>query len=363
MTKAIMVIALVLCVTGAAQARRAAEVQVLAAHKGWIPDSGRRTTPNFGVNGTRLMWLDSTPFTDGKRRALDVSASRTSVTGRWPAGLAFAGERTAGRTIEGGLSLTNAVGVSDRRGGSGVEFDMPHEGAGGYLTHPYAVGSTIAYGWYETAIRKGSCDEDGFDCDYKIRRGGLRLFDGVKLGRLVTRAPVAVLTLSSAGTAAYVRATSRWHLYQRGSGARGPSVIEVISLQSPRVLLRIRAPGRVTAPALSDRVLVAGTQLPNQRQALLFYDLWGRRLRVFRLGGFNGDYFSDIAVKGSRVVLNYGKALLEIEAYSGSKRVLARTGRGTGGVAFAGDKLVWHEHRGQDTTARYRILAMSIDRR
>ena len=327
---------------------------MLAEHKGWIEESPGGPA-QFGVNGTRLMWHDLTPFTSGKLRTLVVPAATTSVSGRWPAGLAFAGERTAMRTVEGGLSLTNAIRVFDRQGRhGGVEFDMPEEGPGGYLTDPYAVGSTIAYGWYETAVRKGSCDADGFDCDYRIRRGGLRLFEGVTPGRLVTRAPVAVLSLSSAGTAAYVRATSRWHQV-----IEGPSVIEVVSLFSPRVLLRIRAPGRVSALALSDRVLVAGTQLTRQRRALLLYDLWGRRLRVLPYGGYGPD-FNEIAVRGSRVVLN-GKGLTEVEAYAGDKRVIARS-RGRSGVAFAGDKLVWYELLGRDDATRYRILSMSLDR-
>ena len=218
---------------------------MLARHKGWI-DEPVDGTPQFGVNGTRLRWGDLTPLTSGRSWTLDVSASATSVTGRWPAGLAFSGGRTASWSESGGNNRSNAIGVSKGRRAARIEeFETPDEGPGGYLAAPHAVGPCIAYGWYETgrAVR-GSCDTDGFACDYTIKRGGLRLIEGLRRGRLVTRAPVAAFSLSSVGTVAYVRATRSWH------NDWGPSLIEVITLWSPRDLQRIRAPGKVTALAI-----------------------------------------------------------------------------------------------------------------
>jgi hypothetical protein len=361
--KALTAIALVLCLAAAAKATPGSDVQVLAAHKGWIDNSAPRVPAQFGVNGTRLMWHDLTPFTGGKLRTLDAAAPTTSVTGRWPAGIAFAGGRTASRGEEGGLSRTNSLGVWDQHGRHrGLEhFDTPDGGAGGYLTDPYAAGPNIAYGWYETRVVKGSCDADGFDCEYAIRRGGLRLIDGLRRGRLVTRAPVAALTLSSAGTAAYVRATPRWHDGRDSSVPGGPSIVEVITLSSPRVLQRLRVPGRVTELALSDRIVAVNTHRARSRPATVFFDLWtGRRLRALRSP--SGYAFPSLALKGSGAVLLLGKELTQLEAYSGSKRVLTTLRGDGGGVAFAGDKLVWYEQRGRDTKARYRILALSLTR-
>jgi hypothetical protein len=358
--KLLAVTVLVLCLAGGAQGGSADDVHVLATHKGCVEDPVDRV-PQFGVNGTRLKWHDLTQLRSGKLWTLDVAASTTSVTGRWPAGLAFAGGRTATRSEAGGLSRSNSLGVWDqkrRRGAELEEFQTPDEGSGGYLTAPYAVGPNIAYGWYETGrVLKGSCDDSGFNCEYTIRRGGLRLIDGVRRGRLVTRTPVAALSLSSAGTAAYVRATPRWH------NDWGPSVIEVITLWSPRVLQRLRVPGRVTELAISDRVVVAHTYLRSWNyRAVVFFDLrTGRQLRMVRQRGPN--YIEGLALKGSRAALLMGKELIELEAYSGSKRVLTRLRGYGGGVAFAGDKLVWYECRGDDATARYRVLSISLNRR
>lgn len=58
-------------------------------------------------------------------------------------------------------------------------------------------------------------------------------------------------------------------------------------------------------------------------------------------------------------MLFMGSNLVELEAYSGSKRVLTKLRGGAGGLAFAGDKLVWYENRGADDTARYRVMSMS----
>jgi hypothetical protein len=71
---------------------------------------------------------------------------------------------------------------------------------------------------------------------------------------------------------AYARATRAWH------NDGGPSVVEVITLWSPRVLQRISTPGKVTALAISDRVLAVRLQTPTH-WAVVFFDLWtGRQL-------------------------------------------------------------------------------------
>jgi hypothetical protein len=348
------VAAFLLCVAGGAHGGSRADIQVLATHKGWI-DEPVDGTPQFGVNGTRLRWADLTPLTSGRSWTLDVSASTRSVTGRWPAGLAFSSGRTAGWSEAGGHNRSNAIGVSKGRRGATIEqFQTPDEGPGGYLAAPHAVGPYIAYGWYETgrAVR-GSCDADGFACDYTIKRGGLRLIEGLRRGRFVTRTPVAAFSLSSTGTVAYVRATRAWH------NDWGPSVIEVVTLWSPRVLQRIRTSGKVTALAISDRVLAVRLQTATHR-AVVFFDLWtGRQLRMVRP---RSELGTPLALKGSRAVMFMGSNLVELEAYSGSKRVLMKLRGGVGGLAFAGDKLVWYENRGADDTARYRVMSMSLDR-
>jgi hypothetical protein len=170
------VAAFLLCVVGGAHGGSRADIQVLATHKGWI-DEPVDGTPQFGVNGTRLRWADITPLTSGRSWTLDVSASTRSVTGRWPAGLAFSGGRSVSWSAAGGHNRSNAIGVTQgRRRGTIAEFPTPDEGPGGYLAAPHAVGPYIAHGWYETGRAvKGSCDPDGFACDYTIKRGGLRL--------------------------------------------------------------------------------------------------------------------------------------------------------------------------------------------
>jgi hypothetical protein len=349
--KPLAVTAVVLCVAGGAQGGSRAEIQVLATHKGWI-DEPVDGVPQFGVNRTRLRWADITPLTSGRSWTLDVSASSRSVTGRWPAGLAFSGGRSAGRSEAGGHNRSNAIGVlKGRRRATIEEFQTPDEGPGGYLAGPHAVGPYIAYGWYETGRAiKGTCDELDFNCDYTIKRGGLRLIEGLRRGRFVTRSPVAAFSLSSTGTVAYVRATRAWH------NDWGPSVVEVVTLWSPRVLTRIRAPGKVTALAISDRVLAVRLQTPTHR-AVVFFDLWtGRQLRMVRRRSGVG---TSLALKGSRAVMLMGSNLVELEVYSGSKRVLKKLRGGVGGLAFAGDKLVWYENRGADDTARYRVMSMS----
>lgn len=349
--KPLAVTAFVLCVAGGAQGGSRAEIQVLATHKGWI-DEPVDGVPQFGVNGTRLRWGDITPLTSGRLWTLDVSASSTSVTGRWPAGLAFSGGRGASWSESGGNNRSNAIGVSKgRRRATIEEFQTPDEGPGGYLAGPHAVGPYIAYGWYETGRAiEGTCDELDFNCDYTIKRGGLRLIEGLRRGRFVTRTPIAAFSLSSTGTVAYVRATRAWH------NDGGPSVVEVITLWSPRVLQRISTPGKVTALAISDRVLAVRLQTPTHR-AVVFFDLWtGRQLRMVRR---RSEVGYSLALKGSRAVLFMGSNLVELEAYSGSKRVLTKLRGGAGGLAFAGDKLVWYENRGADDTARYRVMSMS----
>lgn len=353
--KPLAVTALVLCVASGAQGGSADNIQVLATHKGWI-DEPVDGTPRFGVNGTRLRWDDLTPLTSGRSWTLDVSASTRSVTGRWPAGLAFSGGRTSRWYESGGNNRWNTIDVG--KGGRGArlaEFQTPDEGPGGYLAAPHAVGPYIAYGWYETgrAVR-GSCDADGFACDYTIKRGGLRLIEGLRRGRFVTQTPVAAFSLSSTGAVAYVPATRAWH------NDWGPSVIEVITLWSPRVLQRIRTPGKVTALAISDRVLAVRLRTPSH-WAVVFFDLWtGRQLRMVR---GRSEVGTSLALKGSRAVMFMGWNLVELEAFSGFKRVLTKLRGGVGGLAFAGDKLFWYENRGADDTARYRVMSMSIVRR
>jgi hypothetical protein len=356
--KQLAVTALGLCVAGGALGGRADDVQVLATHKGWIDEPVDRA-PEFGVNGTRLRWADLTPLTSGKVWTLDVAAMTRSVTSRWPAGLAFSGGRIASRGESGGLSRSNTIGVSSGRREARIEeFDTPDEGPGGYLAAPHAFGPNIAYGWYETgrAVR-GSCDADGFSCDYTIKQGGLRLIEGLRRGQFVTRAPVAAFSLSSAGTVAYVRATRAWH------NNLGPSVIEVITLWSPRVLQRIRAPGKVTELAISDRVLALRLRTPTH-WAVVFFDLWtGRKLRMVRS---RSEFGHQLALKGSRAAMFMGWRLVELDAYSGSKRVLRKVRGWSGGLAFAGDKLVWYEVYGRsrsDDTTRYRVMSMSFNRR
>jgi hypothetical protein len=349
------VAAFLLCVVCGAHGGSRADIQVLATHKGWI-DEPVDGTPQFGVNGTRLRWADLTPLTSGRSWTLDVSASTRSVTGRWAGGLAFSGGRSASWSEAGGHNRSNAIGVSKgRRRATIAEFPTPDEGPGGYLAAPHAVGPYIAYGWYETgrAVR-GSCDPDGFACDYAIKRGGLRLIEGFRRGRFVTRTPVAVFSLSSTGTVAYVRATRAWH------NDWGPSVIEVVTLRSPRVLQRIRTHGKVTALAISDRVLAVRLHTTSH-WAVVFFDLrTGRQLRIVR---GRSEVGTSLALKGSRAVMFMGWNLVQLEAYSGSRRVLTKLRGRVGGLAFAGDNLVWYENRGADDTARYRVMSMSSDRR
>jgi hypothetical protein len=98
-------------------------------------------------------------------------------------------------------------------------------------------------------------------------------------------------------------------------------------------------------------------------RAVVFFDLWtGRQLRM---GRGRSEVGTSLALKGSRAVMFMGWNLVELEAYSGSKRVLTkvRGGAGVGGLAFVGDKLVWYELRGADDTARYRVMSMSFDQR
>jgi hypothetical protein len=217
------------------------------------------SAPEFGVNGTRLRWSEETAK-GSRSRTLDIAASTSSVTSRWPAGLAFSAGRTASRSEGGGNTRYNSLGVvRGRRGAKLEEFQLPDEGSGGYLLAPHALGPYIAYGWHETGRQiKGSCYPDEFACDYAVERGGIRLIEGLRRGRLVTDVPVAAFTLSSTGTVAYVRATDRWRYDW------GPSVIEIITLWSPRVLQRIHVPGKATELAVSDRVLVAKTLLAER---------------------------------------------------------------------------------------------------
>ena len=309
--------------------------------------------PEFGVNGTRLRWVQETAADGSKSRTLDIDASASAVTSRWPAGLAFSAGRTASRHEGGGNVRYNSLGVSKgRRGAQLEEFQLPDEGSGGYLMPPHALGPYIVYGWHETGRTiKGSCDPDGFACEYAVERGGIRLIEGLRRGRLVTDVPVAAFTLSNTGTVAYVRATNRWRYKW------GPSVVETITLWSPRVLQRIYVPGKVTELAVSDRVLVAKTSLGStSRTAALFYDLWSaKHLRTFR--GQEGLFYW-FALKGSTAVLTLGRKLVALNAYTGSKRVLHRS-RGESGphaAAFAGDDLVWYEPHG----AAYRVMSMSV---
>jgi hypothetical protein len=170
----------------------------------------------------------------------------------------------------------------------------------------------------------------------------------------VTRTPVAAFSLSSTGTVAYVRATRAWR------NDWGPSVIEVVTLWSPRVLTRIRTPGKVIALAISDRVLALRLQTPTHRAVVLFDLRTGRQLRMIRL---RSEFGNSLALKGSIAVMFMGSNLVQLEAFSGSKRVLTKLRGGVGGLAFAGDNLVWYENRGADDTARYRVMSMSLDRR
>ena len=96
--------------------------------------------------------------------------------------------------------------------------------------------------------------------------------------------------------------------------------------------------------------------------AVVFFDLWsGRQLRMLR---HKTEFGYGLALKGSRAVMVIGSNLVELEAYSGAKRVLTRIrGASAGGLAFAGDKLVWYEVRGNDSAARYRVMSMSLNRR
>jgi hypothetical protein len=326
--------------------------------------SGVLWSPNdwgeFGVNGTRLRWTDI----DGPSFTLDVSTTSNSVTSHWPAGLAFSAGRTAARQEGGGNTRYNTLGVGNgRRGGELEDFQTPDEGTGGYISAPYALGPYIAYGWYETGKPvKGSCDSEGFACAYTVVRGGLRLIQGLRRGRLVTDAPVAAFGLSNTGTVAYVRATTRWHNWAR-YGDHDGSIVEVISLWSPRVLQRIRVPGKVDSLAVTDRVLAVNTQT-RTRRAVVFFDLWsGRKLRMIRMGQ---DCCSRLALRGSTAVMFMGRNLVELATYTGAKRVLRRIPVDSfGGLAFAGDTLVWYEAWGGgsdgviDATNRYRVMALS----
>jgi hypothetical protein len=315
----------------------------------WAPDERSA----FGVNGTRLRWGEI----EGKTFTLDIAATTNAVTSRWPAGLAFSAGRTATWSEGGGNSRYNSLGVTKGlRSATLEEFQTPDEGSGGYIAAPHALGPYIAYGWYETGSAvKGSCDNEGFACDYPVERGGLRLIEGLRRGRLVTSAPVAAFTLSNTGGVAYVRATSRWH------NAWGPSVIEVITLWSPQVLQRIRVPGKVTNLAVSDRILAVKTFLGrSNRTAAVFYDLWtGKRLRSLRL---EQDGFHALALKASTAVFAMGRNLVALEAYTGAKRTLRRSGNlGAFGLAFAGDNLVWYEQYRSDPKPRYRVMSMRVE--
>jgi hypothetical protein len=107
-------------------------------------------------------------------------------------------------------------------------------------------------------------------------------------------------------------------------------------------------------------VLALRLQTATHR-AVVFFDLrTGRQLRMVRL---RSEFGFSIALKGSRAVMFMGSNLVELEAFSGSKRVLTKLRGGVGGLAFAGDNLVWYENRGADDTARYRVMSMSLDRR
>jgi hypothetical protein len=309
----------------------------------------------FGVNGTRLRWTDieRPPFT------LDLATSSNSVTSHWPAGLAFSAGRTAARQEGGGNTRYNTLGVGSSHGRAELEnFQTPDEGPGGYISAPHALGPYIAYGWYETGKAvTGSCDSAGFACAYTVVRGGLRLINGIRRGRLVTDAPVAAFGLSNTGTVAYVRASTRWHNWAR-YGDHDVSTVDVISLWSPRVLQRIRVPGKVVNLAVTDRVLAVRTQT-RTRWAVVLFDLWsGKKLRMIRL---KQEWCSWLALRGSTAVMFMARNLVGLATYSGAKRVLRRIrGETFGGLAFAGDTLVWYEQYRSDPKPRYRVMAATV---
>jgi hypothetical protein len=315
----------------------------------------------FGVNGARLRWTDI----EGPSFSLDFATTARSVTSHWPAGHAFSAGRTASWHEAGGNTRKQILGVSRTRDGRGRElenFQTPDEGPGGYIARPHALGPYIVYGWYETGKEvKGSCDDEGFACAYTVVRGGMRLIEGLRRGRLITDAPVAAFGLSSTGTVAYVRASTRWHNWAR-YGDRDVSTVEVISLWSPQVLQRIRVPGKADRIAVTDRVLAVYTET-RTGTAVVFFDLWsGRKLRMIRGNHCCGH----LALRASTAVMFMGRNLVELNTYSGAKRVLRKIPvRTFGGLAFAGDTLVWYEAWGGtsegvvDHTNRYRVMAIS----
>jgi hypothetical protein len=56
-----------------------------------------------------------------------------------------------------------------------------------------------------------------------------------------------------------------------------------------------------------------------------------------------------------------GRKLVELDTYSGEKGVIGRIrAESYGGLAFAGDTLVWYEQYRSDSKPRYRVMSATL---
>jgi len=67
-----------------------------------------------------------------------------------------------------------------------------------------------------------------------------------------------------------------------------------------------------------------------------------------------------LALRGSTAVMFMGRKLVELDTYSGEKRVIERIPAESHSLAFAGDTLVWYEQYRSGRKPRYRVMSATL---